>query len=61
MENDQVGENFLKFKVANKGPFVSTDRQTDGQVENNRAPPNFVGGALINICIECLSSNNGAV
>ena len=27
--------------------WLRTDRQTDGQAENNRAPPTFVGGALI--------------
>ena len=26
---------------------MTKDRWTDGQAENNRAPPTFVGGALI--------------
>ena len=29
--------------------WTRTDRQTDGQAENNRAPPTFVGGALIRL------------
>ena len=32
-----------------------TDGQTDGQAENNRAPPTFVGGALMNIFILSLN------
>ena len=32
-------EKFGKFKVPFNGPFVSIDRQMDGQAKNNRAQP----------------------
>ena len=40
----------MKFEgnpIKNDLVRVTTDRQMDGQAENNRAPPTFVGGALI--------------
>ena len=42
---------YMKFGIINDLVRVTTDRQMDrqmdGQAENNRAPPTFVGVALI--------------
>ena len=43
LEREVDGSNpYMEF-----GGNLIKDRRTDGQAENNRAPPTFVGGALI--------------
>ena len=43
LEREVDGSNpYIKFgrnRIKNDGVRVTTDRQTDGQAENNRAPP----------------------
>ena len=43
----KFGRNLIK----NDKVRVTTDRQTDGQAKNNRAPPTLVGRALIRIIL----------